>query len=79
MASYRDLPCLIEDLINLLKIEVVKDEVSSLTCRCPFCDDRRGHFDVDLKDNVFHCYRCGQEGGVLHLCALHHNVPECGR
>ena len=74
MASYRDLPCSIEDLINLLKIEVVKDNGSKLTCRCPFCDDKRGHFDVDLKDNVFHCYRCGQGGGVLHLYALYKNI-----
>ena len=75
MASYRDLPCSIEDLINLLRIEVVKDNGSKLICKCPFCDDRRGHFDVDLKDNVFHCYRCGQGGGVLHLYALYRDIP----
>ena len=74
MAGYRELPCTIEDVADLLSIEVVKDYGSKCLCKCPFCDDRRGHFEVDRGKNLFHCYRCGVGGGVLHLYAFYYDV-----
>lgn len=69
-----ELPCTIEDVVDLLSIQPVKDRGTSFVCRCPFCDDRRGHFEVDRRKNLFHCYRCGTGGGVLHLYAYYYDV-----
>ena len=74
MEFYHELPCTIEDVIHLLGIPVIRDTGTKLVCKCPFCDDKRGHFNVNLEDNLFHCYRCGKGGGVLHLYADYHNV-----
>ena len=74
MEFHNELPCSIEDVIHLLGITVVRDTGTKLICKCPFCNDRSGHFNAKLDDNVFHCYRCGKGGGVLHLYAEYHNV-----
>ena len=75
MDGSHKLPCTIEDVIDLLHVEIVRDLGTKIICRCPFCDDRSGHFDADRRKNVFHCYRCGTSGGVLHLYAFYHDVP----
>lgn len=74
MRSRSGLPCTIEDVIRLLDIRVVRDTGTELICRCPFCDDRSGHFSARLDCNVFHCCRCGAGGGVLHLYAEYQNI-----
>ncbi len=69
MGRLSDLPCDIEQVVNLLGIKVVRDTGTQLHCRCPFCADRKAHFNVKLRDNVFRCNRCGKGGGILHLYA----------
>lgn len=77
MGSYFDsnLPCDIEDVVNLLGIRIVRNTGTQLHCRCPFCDDRHAHMNVRLDRNVFRCNRCGKGGGVLHLYAGVHDIP----
>ena len=69
MGRKPDLPCDIEQVVDLLGIEVVRDTGTQLHCRCPFCADRKAHMNVKIRDNVFRCNRCGKGGGILHLYA----------
>ncbi len=69
-----NLPCDIEQVVDLLAIEVVRATSTQLHCRCPFCADRKAHMNVKLSDNVFRCNRCGKGGGVLHLYAEYCDV-----
>lgn len=68
-ARIPDLPCDIEQVVDLLGIDVIRDTGTQLHCRCPFCADRKAHMNVKLRDNVFRCNRCGKGGGILHLYA----------
>ena len=34
---------------------------------CPFCGDRRGKFTVNVKKNVYGCFKCGNNGNMLDL------------
>ncbi len=74
MGKVRDLPCSIEQVIDLLGIEVVRKTTTQWHCRCPFCADRKAHMNVLLTSGVFRCNRCGRGGGVLHLYADYCNV-----
>ena len=69
MGVKTNLPCGIEQVVDLLGIEVVRDTGTQLHCRCPFCADRKAHMNVKIRDNVFRCNRCGKGGGILHLYA----------
>ena len=69
MGRKPDLPCDIEQVVDLLGIEVIRDTGTQLHCRCPFCADRKAHMNVKIRDNVFRCNRCGKGGGILHLYA----------
>lgn len=69
MGAYSNLPCEIGDIVDLLGIRVVRDTGTQLHCRCPFCDDRKAHLNINLEKNVFRCNRCGKGGGILHLYA----------
>ena len=60
MGRKPDLPCDIEQVIDLLGIEVIRDTGTQLHCRCPFCADRKAHMNVKIRDNVFRCNRCGK-------------------
>ena len=62
-----NLPCDIADVVELLGIRVVRNTGTQLHCKCPFCDDRKAHLNINLGKNVFRCNRCGKGGGVLHL------------
>lgn len=64
-----NLPCDIADVVELLDIRVVRNTGTQLHCKCPFCDDRKAHLNINLGKNVFRCNRCGKGGGVLHLYA----------
>ena len=74
MGISTNLPCSIEDVINLIGIKVVRNTGTQLHCRCPFCDDKKAHLNVKLSKNVFRCNRCGRGGGVLHLYASAHDI-----
>ena len=62
MGRTPDLPCDIEQVVDLLGIEVIRDTGTQLHCRCPFCADRKAHMNVKIRDNVFRCNRCGKGG-----------------
>ena len=62
MGRIPDLPCDIEQVVDLLGIEVIRDTGTQLHCRCPFCADRKAHMNVKIRDNVFRCNRCGKGG-----------------
>ena len=53
MGRKPDLPCDIEQVIDLLGIEVIRDTGTQLHCRCPFCADRKAHMNVKIRDNLF--------------------------
>ncbi|MBS6311586.1 MAG: hypothetical protein KH842_10255 [Firmicutes bacterium] len=74
MGRIPDLPCDIEQVVDLLGIEVIRDTGTQLHCRCPFCADRKAHMNVKIRDNVFRCNRCGKGGGILHLYAEYCDV-----
>ena len=74
MGASNHLPCNIEDVVDLLSIPVVRSSGTQLHCRCPFCDDRKAHLNINLSKNVFRCNRCGTGGGVLHLYAEVNNI-----
>lgn len=74
MGKTSNLPCDIEQVVDLLGIEVVRATGTQLHCRCPFCADRKAHMNVKLSDNVFRCNRCGKGGGILHLYAEYCDV-----
>jgi len=74
MGISTNLPCSIEDVVNLVGIKVVRNTGTQLHCRCPFCDDKKAHLNVKLSKNVFRCNRCGRGGGVLHLYASAHDI-----
>ena len=64
-----NLPCDIADVVELLGIRVIRNTGTQFHCKCPFCDDRKAHLNINLSKNVFRCNRCGKGGGVLHLYA----------
>ena len=74
MGRIPDLPCDIEQVVELLGIEVIRDTGTQLHCRCPFCADRKAHMNVNIRDNVYWCNSCGKGGGILHLYAEYCDV-----
>ena len=74
MGKTNNLPCSIEQVIDLLGIAVVRKTKTQWHCRCPFCADRKAHMNVLLSDDVFRCNHCGRGGGVLHLYAEYCNI-----
>ena len=75
MGVNSNLPCDIEQVIDLVGIQVIRNTGTQLHCRCPFCDDRKAHLNVRLNKDVFRCNRCGKGGGVLQLYAYMHDIP----
>ncbi|GIM48512.1 hypothetical protein DNHGIG_40610 [Collibacillus ludicampi] len=43
---------------------------------CPFCGDTKKHLQVHGQRDVFNCYRCNAQGGVIRFYALLHNISE---
>ncbi len=74
MGKTSNMPCSIEQVIDLLSIPVVRRTMTQWHCRCPFCADSKAHMNVLLSENIFRCNRCGRGGGILHLYAEFCNV-----
>ena len=64
---YQDFPFNIRDIAELLNLHVRHKNTQSLDVDCPFCGDRKGKLNLNLKKNVFKCNRCGESGGMLDL------------
>lgn len=63
----QDFPFNIRDIAGLLNLHVRHKNAVSLDVDCPFCGDRKGKLNLNLKKNVFKCNRCGESGGMLAL------------
>ena len=64
---YQDFSFNIRDVANLLNLHIRHKNTVSLDADCPFCGDRKGKLNLNLKKNVFKCNRCGESGGMLAL------------
>ena len=42
---------------------------ADITIRCPKCDSKRKHLNIDFCENVFRCPKCGFSGGIFDLYA----------
>ena len=54
-------------MAELLGLHIRHKNTVSLDVDCPFCGDRKGKLNLNLKKNVFKCNRCGESGGMLAL------------
>lgn len=64
---YQEFPFTIREVADLLGLHIRHKNAVSLDADCPFCGDRRGKLNLNLKKNVFKCNRCGESGGMLAL------------
>lgn len=48
----------------------------SLYYYCPFCNDRKGKLNINIKGNIWRCNKCGEGGGVVQLVEYY---KECSR
>lgn len=64
---YQDFPFTIRDVAGLLDLHIRHKNTVSLDADCPFCGDKKGKLNLNLKKNVFKCNRCGESGGMLAL------------
>lgn len=71
---YQDFSFTIREVAELLRLHVRHKNAVSLDVDCPFCGDRKGKLNLNLKKNVFKCNRCGESGGMLALYAKVYGV-----
>lgn len=64
---YQDFPFTIREVADLLGLHIRHKNAVSLDADCPFCGERKGKLNLNLKKNVFKCNRCGESGGMLAL------------
>lgn len=69
MAYDYDFPFTIQDVVALLRLTVRRSGPGFLYVDCPLCGDRRKKTKIDLTKNCWHCYYCGEGGGMLALYA----------
>jgi len=55
-----------------LDLKPVSGRPDECRANCPFCEkgDRRRHLYINATKQVFNCYKCGRNGGVLTFLAL---------
>lgn len=53
-----------------------KGDDNSLYYYCPFCNDKRGKLNLNTKNQIWRCNKCGEGGGVVSLVE---DVRECSR
>lgn len=53
-----------------------KGDGESLYYYCPFCNDKRGKLNLNTKNQIWRCNKCGEGGGVVSLVE---EVRECSR
>ena len=47
--------------------EPVRKKGHQLFYNCPFHEDNKGHFGVDTKRGIYHCFKCGVSGRIKDL------------
>lgn len=63
----QDFPFTIRDIAYLMNLHIRHKNTVSYDVDCPFCGDKKGKLNLNLKKNVFKCNRCGESGGMLAL------------
>lgn len=63
----QDFPFTIRDVVGLLRLHIRHKNAISYDADCPFCGEKKGKLNLNLKKNVFKCNRCGESGGMLAL------------
>ena len=56
------------DVINALGLEInprQSPQMPSFNVRCPFCDDKKYHMNVNTEKDLYKCFRCGDKGGTV--------------
>ncbi len=58
------------DLLGLIRNPKSLSDATSFNVRCPLCDDKKYHCNINTRKNVYHCVRCSGDNkntGVLDL------------
>ena len=55
------------DVAALLRLTIRRRGPGYVYCDCPVCGDHRGKTKLFLDVNTWHCYHCGEGGGMLSL------------
>lgn len=63
----QDFPFNIRDVAGVLSLHIRHKNAISYDVDCPFCGEKKGKLNINLKKNVFKCNRCGESGGMLAL------------
>ena len=75
MANGADFPFSIMDVADLLRLNIRWRGGSRVVYTdCPICGDRRGKLGLYPQINTWHCYHCGEYGGMLALYGKVHGV-----
>ncbi len=67
--TYTPLPFTMENVVDWSGVLVQRRWDNQIQARCPFCEDRKAHLNVNLTKDVFRCSRCGVGGGPLQFWA----------
>lgn len=68
MAGSMDFPFTIMDVASLLRLNIRRRGGSRVVYTdCPLCGDKRGKMALYPQINTWHCYHCGEYGGMLPL------------
>ena len=70
----RDFPFTIMDVASILRLRVRRRGPDHVYVDCPFCGDRRGKMNLNLRKNVWRCNYCDEGGGMLALYAKVYGV-----
>lgn len=54
-----------DHVISCLKSGIGEFSGDEVSMRCPGCDDEKGHFSVNTRLGLYHCFKCGISGGFL--------------
>ena len=67
-------PFSIMDVAALLRLNIRRRGPGFAYADCPVCGDKRGKLKLYLDTDVWHCYYCGEGGGMLALYGKAHGV-----
>ena len=73
-SNLQDFPFGIMDVVELLHLRVRRRLPDSVYVDCPFCGDRRGKMNVNLRKDNWRCNYCGEGDGMLKLYARMYGI-----
>lgn len=57
------------EVLEAANIRIKSANDSRITYYCPFCGDTKGKGDASIAKNVFHCYKCSENGFLFEIYA----------